>query len=130
MRESRYFVYILTNCSHHPLYTGICRSLGQRHIEHKAKSDPFSYTARYGLNRLVYFESFQYVKNAIAREKQVKRWSRAKKITLIERANPRWDDLGREWGSKIDFAAIVQAAEEKQNQGPSTPLRSARDDKR
>ena len=132
MPEYNFFVYILTNCSRHPLYTGMCNSIEQRHPEHKQRADPDSYTARYGLNRLVYFERFQYVNNAIAREKQIKRWSRAKKIALIERAHPRWDDLSREWGTKIDFAAIVQTAEEKQNQDPSTPPAAAgfaRDDK-
>ncbi|MGH9427604.1 MAG: hypothetical protein ACRD2L_15030, partial [Terriglobia bacterium] len=90
------------------------------------------YTARYNLNRLVYVESFQYVKNAIAREKQIKRWSRRKKIALIESVNPRWDDLSREWGQLIDFGKIVRRANDAQkNQDPSTAaLRaSARDDK-
>jgi putative endonuclease len=98
MREHRYFVYILTNCSRHPLYTGVTRSLGDRHGQHKTPV-PWenSYTGHYKLNRLVYFEQFQYVKNAIGREKQIKRWSRAKKIALIERMNPKWDDLSRIW---------------------------------
>lgn len=132
MRGYGYFVYVLTNCSRHPLYTGVCKSVGERHQQHKQKVDPDSYTARYNLNRLDYFERFDYVNNAIAREKQLKRWSRAKKMALIERANPRWDDLSREWGTEIDFGAIVGAAEEKQNQGPSTSpaaAGSARDDK-
>jgi putative endonuclease len=128
---------MLPNCSRHPIYTGLCNSLDRRHAEHKDKADPDSYTARYNLNRLVYVESFQYVNNAINREKQIKRWSRKKKIALIESMNPKWDDLSREWGQKIDFEAIVKKASEwQQNQDPSTarslaPLRSrsARDDK-
>ncbi|MGH9509747.1 MAG: GIY-YIG nuclease family protein [Terriglobales bacterium] len=124
---------ILTNCSRHPLYTGMCNSLEWRHTEHKEKADPDSYTARYGLNRLVYFERFQYNRNAIAREKQVKRWSRAKKVALIESVNPKWDDLSREWGQPIDFEEIVRKAWRKQkNQDPSTApaaAGSARDDK-
>ncbi len=124
MREHHYYVYILTNCSRHPLYTGVCHSVEQRHAEHKDRVDPDSYTARYSLNRLVYFERLQYNKNAIAREKQIKRWSRAKKIALIESVNPKWDDLSREWGQPIDFEEIVRKAREKQqNQDPSTAPR-------
>ncbi len=133
MREQHYYVYILTNCSRHPFYTGVCHSLEQRHAEHKEKVDADSYTARYGLNRLVYFERFQYNKNAIAREKQIKRWSRAKKIALIESMNPKWDDLSREWGHPINFEEMVRKAHEAQkNQDPSTApaaAGSARDDK-
>lgn len=95
MRDHHYFVYILTNCSRHPFYTGVCHSLPQRHLEHRDKADSGSYTARYNLTRLVYFEGFHYINNAIAREKQIKRWSRAKKIALIESINPNWDDLRR-----------------------------------
>ena len=98
MRDYCYFVYILTNCSRHPLYTGVTRTLGGRHVQHN-NPEPWedSCSARYQLDRVVYFERFQYVKNAIAREKQIKRWSRAKKIALIERMNPKWDDLSRIW---------------------------------
>ena len=98
MRERCYYVYIITNCSRHPLYTGVTNSLGNRHVQHD-NPEPWedSYTARYQLDRLAYFERFQYVKNAIAREKQVKRWSRVKKIALIESINPKWDDLSRPW---------------------------------
>ncbi len=131
MREHHYFVYMLTN-SRHPIYTGVCHSLQQRHNQHKEKADPDSYTARYGLDRLVYFERFQYNRNAITREKQIKRWSHAKKVALIEAMNPKWDDLSRGFGQRIDFEEIVRKAKEKQkNQDPSTAaLRaSARDDK-
>jgi putative endonuclease len=113
------------------LYTGVCHSIHRRRAEHKERVDSRSYTARYGLYRLVYLEPFHYIKSAIAREKQIKRWSRTKKIRLIESANPKWDDLSREWGTAVDFAAIVRAAAQGQNQGPSTsPAQagSARDD--
>jgi putative endonuclease len=99
MRENRYFMYVLTNTVKHPIYTGVSNSIMRRQPEHKRKDDPSSFTARYNLNRLVHFENFQYIKNAIAREKQVQRWSRAKKIVLIESMNPNWDDLSREWGN-------------------------------
>ena len=132
MNDHQHFVYILTNCSRHPLYTGTCNSIERRHAEHKQKADPDSYTARYNLNRLVYVEPFKYVNGTIAREKQIKRWSRKKKMALIESVNPKWDDLSREWGQMIDFEEIVRKAQEAQkNQDPSTTaLRaSARDDK-
>ena len=109
-------MYMLTNTFRHPIYTGVSNSVVRRQPEHRRKNDPDSYTAKYNLNRLVYFEDFQYINNAIAREKQVKPWSRKKKIALIESMNPKWDDLSRQWGKPI------------KNLDPSTPLRSARDD--
>ena len=91
-------MFIMTNCSRHPLYTGVTRSVDRRNREHKLAFDsPTSYTARYQIDRLVYFEKFQHVRDAIHREKQIKSWSRAKKIALIESVNPKWDDLGGEW---------------------------------
>jgi putative endonuclease len=115
MPEQQYFVYILTNCSRHPLYTGVTSVLRRRHSQHKDPGpEGDSYTAHYNLSRLVYFERFDYINNALAREKQIKRWSRRKKVVLIERMNPKWDDLSREWGMVIDFEGIVRKAEEKQ----------------
>jgi putative endonuclease len=128
LSDHTYFVYMLTNCSRRPIYTGVCESLQQRHQEHREQVHSSSYTAQYRLFRLVYFERFQYIGNAINREKQIKRWSRVKKIALIESDNPKWDDLSRDWGMPINFEEIVRRAITYQNQGPSTPLRSARDD--
>src|SRR5436309_806846 len=118
MREHRYLMYMLTNTVRHPIYTGVSNSVMRRHPEHKGKDDANSFTARYNLNRLVYFEKFQYINNAITREKQVQRWSRTKKIALIESMNPKWNDLSREWGKPI------------RNLDPSTPVAAtfARDD--
>jgi putative endonuclease len=119
MREHRYFVYMLTNTVRRPIYTGVSNSITRRQPEHKEKVDPGSYTAKYNLNRLLYVEQFQYIDNAIDREKQVKPWSRKKKIALIESVNPKWDDLSRDWGEPI------------KNLDPSTPVApatSARDD--
>ena len=110
MREHRYFVYIMTNCSRHPLYTGITRSVDRRSAQHKSGLDgPASYAARYQIDRLVYFEKFQYVRDAIRREKQIKSWGRAKKIALIESVNPKWDDLSGQWQEALSM----------QNQDPS-----------
>ena len=130
MRNHCYFVYMLTNCSRHPIYTGVTRAVRRRHTEHKQLLDgQDSYTSRYNLNRLVYVEQFKYINNAIQREKQIKRWSRTKKIALIESENPQWNDLSRGWGAQIDFDEIRRRAEVHQDQDPSTSLRSARDDK-
>jgi putative endonuclease len=104
MREHRYFVYIMTNCSRHPLYTGVTRSVDRRTAQHKSGFDgPTSYTARYQIDRLVYFEEFQHVRDAICREKQIKSWGRAKKIALVESVNPKWDDLSGDWQQTTQY---------------------------
>lgn len=74
------------------LYTGVTNDLQRRVHEHRHKLTP-GFTQRYNVTRLVYFEATASVKDAIAREKQIKRWLRAKKIALIESANPKWNDL-------------------------------------
>jgi putative endonuclease len=71
-----------------------------RVLQHKA-GESEGFTMRYRVNRLVYYESFQYVNNAIARETEIKKWRREKKFALIERANPLWDDLGADWGKPV-----------------------------
>ena len=122
MREHNYFVYILTNCSRHPLYTGVTNSLSTRcHLHKNPEPREDSYTSRYALTRLVYFERFQYINDAISREKQIKGWSRAKKIALIENVNPAWDDLTREFG-KVQPLPSWSGREE--NQGPSARTRN------
>lgn len=90
--KKTYCVYILTNISHAVLYIGVTNDLVRRVYEHKERlSDGF--TKKYYVTRLVYFESFEYIHDAIAREKQLKAGSRTKKITIITSANPSWDDL-------------------------------------
>ncbi len=91
-----YRVYILTNVSRSTLYTGITSTLPSRIWEHKHRVHS-GFTAKYNVNRLVYFETFLRVDDAIAREKRLKGWRRSKKVALIEAMNPRWDDLSREW---------------------------------
>ena len=100
-RDKRYYVYILTNPSR-TLYTGITSHLQQRVLQHKAKTFP-GFTNKDNINRLVYFEAFEYVGNAIAREKEIKSWTRAKRVALIESKNLKWDDLSREWGKLQTF---------------------------
>jgi putative endonuclease len=101
MREHCYSVYILAN-SFHRLYTGVTNDLMVRVGQHKSGDDPKSFTARYGINRLVYFERFQYIDNAIAREKEIKGWLRVKKIALIVKHNPTWRDLSEDWGKPME----------------------------
>ena len=91
-----YRVYILTNVSRSTLYTGITSTLPGRLWDHKHYVHS-GFTAKYRVTRLVYFETFFRVGDAIAREKQIKGWRRSKKVALIEAMNPRWDDLSREW---------------------------------
>ena len=87
-----YYVYILANF-HRVLYIGITGDLEKRLAYHRSLANPNSFTARYAVTRLVYLEEFTDVNQAIAREKQLKRWRREKKVWLIERANADWEDL-------------------------------------
>jgi putative endonuclease len=90
-----YFVYILTNRSG-TLYTGVTADLERRFWEHKTGAlDGF--TKRYKIDRLVYYEEFGNVREAIVREKQIKGWGRKKKIDLINSVNPKWLDLADGW---------------------------------
>ena len=90
-----YYVYVMTNRSR-TLYTGITSNLERRVYEHKRKLIP-GFTSKYNVTRLVYYEVHPNAGDAIAREKQVKGWLRARKIALIESANPNWDDLSAAW---------------------------------
>jgi putative endonuclease len=96
-REHNYYVYIMTNRSK-TLYTGVSNNLMCRVWEHK-QGEGSGFCAIYKLDRLVYFEGFQYVGNAITREKQIKGWLRIKKIALIVEKNPAWRDLSDGWYS-------------------------------
>ncbi|WP_167341785.1 GIY-YIG nuclease family protein [Nonlabens sp. SY33080] len=90
------YVYIMTNRNNTTLYVGVTSNLEQRVKEHKCKKHPKSFTARYNLGKLVYYEAHQMIGDAIGREKQLKAGSRAKKIALIESINPEWLDLCNE----------------------------------
>ena len=99
MLEHNYRVYFLASRSR-VLYVGMTNNLERRVYEHQHDLiDGFS--KQYRCHRLVYFEAFDDVHKAIDREKQLKRWNRAKKIWLIERVNPTWEDLSAEWGQPI-----------------------------
>ncbi len=86
-----YYVYIMASDSR-TLYTGVTNDLARRVYEHKNKLMP-GFTAKYNINTLLYYEAFEDINVAIAREKQIKGWSRAKKVALIELSNPGWVDL-------------------------------------
>ena len=86
-------VYILTNVHHEVLYIGVTSDLFARIPEHITKVYPNSFTAKYNCNKLVYYETFGRIEDAIAREKQLKKWNRSWKNKLISDFNPGWRDL-------------------------------------
>jgi putative endonuclease len=94
-REYAFYVYILSSRSRN-LYVGMTNNLGVRIGQHREKREG-THTARYSIHRLVYFERFQYVRSAIQRETELKMWMREKKIALIEKVNPTWEDLAADW---------------------------------
>ena len=87
------FVYIITNKYQTVVYTGVTSNLSQRILEHREKRHPNSFSARYDVNVLVYYEQFQWIEDAITREKQIKAGSREAKNNLIRTINPTWKDL-------------------------------------
>jgi putative endonuclease len=90
-----YYVYIMASLSR-TLYVGVTNNLERRVWEHKQKLIG-GFTARYNINRLVWFAETNDIREAIAREKQIKAWSRKKKKALIEEMNPNWEDLSAGW---------------------------------
>lgn len=87
------FIYIITNKNNTTLYVGVTSNLAKRIQQHKDKFYKNSFSARYNISKLVYFEKHQSIKVAIVREKQLKAGNRARKIKLIESINPEWMDL-------------------------------------
>jgi putative endonuclease len=85
------------------LYIGMTNSIYRRALEHK-RGETEGFASRYQCDRLVYYESFEDVHKAIGREKQLKGWSRAKKIALIQSKNPRWEDFAEKWGAQVLLA--------------------------
>ena len=95
MNDRAYYTNIVASRSH-TLYVGVTGNLRKRIFEHKWREHD-GFTERYNCDRLVWFENYQDVRKAIAREKQLKGWRRSRKIALIEATNPAWVDLSREW---------------------------------
>jgi len=94
MIEDAYaYVYILASHKNGTLYIGVTRDLGARLEQHKSKVDPTSFTARYNVTRLVWFQEFDSIIEAIAYEKRLKKYKRQWKINLIEDSNPNWREI-------------------------------------
>jgi putative endonuclease len=93
-------VYIISNNAH-TLYTGITSDLPHRIEQHKNRTYPNAFTARYTFDRCVYFEVCHSQKEAAQREAQIKRWSRAKRVALIQKLNPNWLDLASSWSDQL-----------------------------
>ena len=96
INERYYFIYISTNQRHTVLYTGVTNNILNRDNQHKEKISKNSFTAKYNINKTVYYETFNDIKDAITREKQIKNLVRRKKIELINSLNPEWRDLSEE----------------------------------
>ena len=86
-------MYIITNTHHTVFYTGVTSDLMSRIYEHKTKAYPKSFSARYNIHKLVYYEPFHSIEEAIEREKQIKKYRREKKLALINGMNPDWEDF-------------------------------------
>lgn len=87
------FTYIITNKNITTFYVGVTSNLKRRLNEHKNKLNPNSFSARYNLSKLVYFEYWPSIDEATIREKKLKNYSRKRKVEIIERINPNWEDL-------------------------------------
>ncbi len=110
-REQTYYTYIVASASR-TLYIGVTNNLVRRIQEHKDGTFG-SFTAKYRCHRLVWFESYSWIDKAIAREKELKGWLRAKKIALIQQNNPTWVDLSEEWGT------LINCPQKEEKAGPS-----------
>ena len=93
---NNYFVYMMTNRSRVVLYTGVTNSL-ERRLWFHTNNSKLSFTARYKVDRLVYYECFDRAHDAISREKEIKGWRRQKKNDLVSTMNPKWEDLGKKF---------------------------------
>jgi len=121
-----YWIYILTNPRRTVLYIGVTNGLLRRLGEHRLAGGS-SFAKRYHADTLIYYENFPDARTAIAREKQLKGWTRAKKEALIARLNPEWVDLG----AVLRAAGVHEAGSgSRWAPGPSTPLHSAQDDRK
>jgi len=87
------YVYIMTNKYNNVLYTGVTSQLRNRVYEHKTNFYSGSFTSRYNVHKLVYYEGFEHIEEAIDREKRIKGGSRKRKIDLVNKMNPQWKDL-------------------------------------
>ena len=89
----QYYIYILSNITGTTIYTGVTNDLVRRIYEHKNHLDKGSFTDKYDVTKLVYYEIASDIRAAIEREKQIKGWNRARKNKLVQSKNPKWEDL-------------------------------------
>ena len=95
--NSVYYIYIVTNPNKTTLYTGVTNNLPARIVEHwENRNQPETFAGRYFCYNLIYYEAFQYIQTAIAREKEIKKWRREKKDLLIDKTNPKRQFLNKE----------------------------------
>ena len=95
MNLFNYYIYIISNWNNKVIYIGVTNNLERRIFEHKSKLIP-GFSSKYNLNKLVYYEQYVDIREAITREKELKKWKREKKNKLIESTNPEWMDLSNE----------------------------------
>ena len=94
--QHRYYVYLLTNWNNKVMYVVFTNDLERRVYEHKHKLVE-GFTQKYNVNKLVYFEETGDINVALAREKEIKKWRREKKNSLVDGSNPEWEDLSSDW---------------------------------
>jgi putative endonuclease len=117
--EKRYYVYIMASRSL-TLYTGVTGDIYHRALQHKT-GEVEGFTKKYHIDRLVYYETFKYVNNALAREKQIKAWTRAKRLALIKTMNPAWQDLADGWGEPTKLQIPRFARDDNTNNSGDNP---------
>jgi putative endonuclease len=110
--EKYYYVYILASKKNGTLYIGVTNNLIQRVLDHRLKTKP-GFAEKYNVNLLVHYETFKYIKDAIFREKQLKKWNRIWKIRLIEKENKEWKDLLNDILEEEQIDAYTKAIKEK-----------------
>ena len=101
VRNRRYYVYVAASKGR-VVYIGMTGFLMSRILQHKA-GEGGAFTSKYRANRLVYYEVFEQVESAIRRETEIKGWRRKKKLALIEKGNPTWEDLAADWGKPVEM---------------------------
>jgi putative endonuclease len=107
----QYALYFVTNWTNEVLYTGVTNDLERRVYEHAAKIAD-SFTKKYNVSKLVYYELYDSPQEAIAREKQIKKWNRSKKDFLVKQMNPGWDDLLQQFTGSDPSASLGMTVRE------------------
>ncbi|HEY5535796.1 MAG TPA: GIY-YIG nuclease family protein [Ignavibacteria bacterium] len=110
-QEKYYYVYILASKKNGTLYTGVTNDLIRRAIEHRIKLKK-GFPEKYNVKKLVHFETFKYISDAIEREKKIKKWNRAWKIHLIEKENKEWRDLMFDYVTEDDIESAATMLKE------------------